>query len=138
MSRWYKILAIVLAGSLLGACNPDSNFDKNELKNGTIRLEKGGRTLYSYDPYTSQMSFNTSNNEFRVGTDNFSDYFVLKLSSLPKREDEKITGSLVWTTSSTVESVKSISFEVKKIDTMNTIWLWNAENEFIVVVKQLL
>ena len=103
---------------------------------GRESLQVKGRTVFEYIPGNGQLAFNKGRKEFRAGTDNMSDYFVLKLVTLPVEEDQVIKGSLEWTTADNVMSLSSLDFRVMRM-AQDTWWLWNSKQKIALVVKEL-
>jgi len=127
-----KKLLLPLLLLMLCSCE---QFDKNSfLAIADVRLEVLGGGSIVYESLGWQQSYNPARNEFRVCTDTASDYFILTLSQTPSFEGQQVTGSLKWTTYSTVESKKNIAFEVIKIEG-DKIWLSSKNGQFAACVR---
>ncbi len=120
MKRLPLILTVIF---LVCGCNDDrlsSAFSARD----DIRLQIGGVEQLCYDPLTWQMGFNQEKRQFRVHTDNMSDFFTLTLSRIPEKDGETITGNLVYTTHDNVVTKNNITLEVIRLEG-DRIWLWN-------------
>lgn len=100
-------------------------------------LRVRGEAVFNYSPLTCQTAFNRERNEFRVHTDNMSDYYCLTLHSIPTAEGQRIKGDIVWTNKSDVITRKDLAFQVKKADRAGRFWLWNRKEQIGVVVHVL-
>ncbi len=117
------ITASLAALALLTACN--RTMERNAfVDSGEIRLQVGRAVQFRYDPLKCQMSFNRARREFRVQTDNVSDYYAVTLSVIPVSEGETLTADIFWTTETDVLHRKNLALEVVKIEG-ETIWLWS-------------
>ncbi len=138
MRKFRYILILVLAAALFGAtaCNRDG-FSKADLEITDVCLRVKGVNVFQYEPYLSQVALNKGRKEFRAGTDTMSDYFLLKMSELPREDGQVITGSLQWTTDDDIVTRNALSFKVERIDAAGTVWLWCAAQKITVVMKLL-
>ena len=130
------LLLLLLAALLVPACNRDG-FDKSDLDITEVCLKVRGSMVFSYTPGSSQMALNRGRKEFRAGTDTMSDYFLLRLSELPRESGQVLTGTLKWTTSDEIGSRTGLSFKVERIADDGTVWLWNASQKITVVMRLL-
>lgn len=128
---WILALALLAAG-----CNRDG-FSKADLEIKDVCLKVKGEEVFSYIPYATQLSLNRGRKEFRAGTDTMSDYFLLKMSELPREHGQVFTGSLQWTTADDVVTRTGLSFKVEKVGDDGTVWLWCAAQKITVVMKLL-
>ena len=132
-----KRITLTLMILALVVCSCDRNKEMQALvQDGTVRLTVGGVTQFTYDPSTCQMGFCREKGEFRMGTDNMSDYFILKVSAIPTSEGEVVSGDLVWTTWSSIQSKNRIALEAVKLEG-DKIWLWNSSTRIGAVVRVL-
>jgi len=136
--RFLYGLVMALALLLPVGCHSDG-FDQVWLKEESLCVVSGDQKVFTFDPLTCQQAFNRSERVFRAFKDDLSDYYVLKMGSLPTEEGERIDGcSLEWTTSNDVKTLKGLSLTVEKIETgSGKVWLWCA-SERIVIIAQLL
>lgn len=125
----FLMLAVLFAG-----CS-EARLSEDFEMNGQLRIEIKGYTVFSYAPATCQLGFNRETCEFRVHTDNMSDFFVIDLDEMPSAEGQKIKGSASWTTGDNLHVKKTI-FEVVKIQD-SRIWLWSSESRIAAVVLAL-
>ena len=121
----------------LVSCQGNSGYDRDELESDLPSLKVDSVLQYRYNENTGQLSFNRKRKEFRAGTDNMSDYFLLTLSSIPVEKNETVTGSLEWTTSTSIETLSDLQFKVMKTDSDGNIWLWCSKSKISVNVRVL-
>lgn len=130
MKHWAVILALVLAA--LAGCRTET-LSEEFIEDRTPRMEIKGFTTFLYDPLKCQIGFNQDKCEFRVHTDNMSDFFIVRLSEMPSSENQILDGTAQWTTGDDLHNKKT-SFSVLKMDG-DRIWLWSAESSIAVVVQ---
>ena len=132
------ILGALAAALLLAGCHNDG-FDQVWLTEESLCVVSGEQRAFTFDPLTCQQSFNRNTRTFRAFKDDLSDYYILRLGSLPSEEGERIEGcDLEWTTSNDVEKRKGLTFAVEKIEAQTgKVWLW-CSSEKVVVIAQLL
>lgn len=130
------ILLVAVALFCLTGCR-SSRVDPEFISTDDFCLKVKETVLFSYDPLTCQVAFNREKNEFRVHTDDMSDWYCVTLSGVPSGNGDKLTGSITWTTSSSVESSKGLSFVVKKNERDGKVWLWCKKERIGVVVQVL-
>ena len=130
MKHWAVILALVLAA--LAGCRTETPSEEF-IEDRTPRMEIKGYTTFLYDPLKCQIGFNQDKCEFRVHTDNMSDFFIVRLSEMPSSENQILDGTAQWTTGDDLHNKKT-SFSVLKMDG-DRIWLWSAESSIAVVVQ---
>lgn len=128
---WALCLVMAAAG-----CNRDG-FNKADLEITDVCLRVKGEDVFAYIPYATQMSLNRGRKEFRAGTDTMSDYFLLRMSELPREHGQVFTGTLQWTTADDIVTRTGLSFKVEKIGDDGTVWLWCAAQKITVVMKLL-
>lgn len=119
-----KRLALILFVTFLACSCNDDRFASAFAARDQIRLQVGGVEQISYDPIDCQLGFNPDKREFRVHTDNMSDYFTVTLTRIPTEDEEVVSGTLTYTTSSDVITRKNITLEVIRLEG-DKIWLWN-------------
>ena len=132
--RLLAILLVIVTVMPVG-CNRKGSYDKALLLDNTVCLMVKKSTVFSYDPLTCQMAYNKSTRQFRAGTDTMSDYFTVRLSSVPSSSGQTVTGDVTWTTSSSVSSLSGVTFEVEQVDSDGNVWLWSSRQEIAAVVK---
>jgi len=120
----FAALAFVI---ILAGCGENGTYTPEFLTDDTLRLAVGKEEIISYDPLTCQYAYNTEKLEFRLHTDNMSDYFIVRLQSEPTEEDQVVTAGLVrWTSRSGADEVrKNIALQVVKMEG-DVVWLWNS------------
>ena len=130
------ILCFLLSLAFLSGCNRDG-FSKSELESPDVRLSVKGSEVFGYVAGSSQMALNRGRKEFRAGTDTMSDYFLLRMSELPRETGQALTGTLQWTTSDDIVNRSGLSFKVERIADDGTVWLWCASQKITVVMRLL-
>lgn len=134
--RRISLLFMVLAGGLLLCSCNESRFRNAFLSNDTIRLQIGSTLQFEYDPLTCQAAYNSSKKQFRVQTDNTSDFYVLTLSDVPVSVGQNLSADLVWTTPTDILKRNNLSLEVIKIEG-ETVWLWSSSSRIGVSIMML-
>ena len=125
MKTWRTI--ILLAAALAcGACAKDNSLADFRATDGLCIMIKG-YTTFTYSPLTCQKGFNRSLREFRVHTDNMSDFYTLQLDRIPTGTGQEVRANVRWTTGSNIQSKKNVPFEVVRMEG-NRIWLWSSKN----------
>ena len=130
MKHWAAILIIILA-AFTGCRREDMSQDF--LEDNTLRMEIKGYTTFRYDPLRCQVGFNREKLEFRVHTDNMSDFFIVRLDEMPEGENQFLNGTVQWTTGDDLHSKKT-GFSVAKMDG-DKVWLWSAQGRIAVVLQ---
>ena len=110
MKRLFAILVLLVAALTQGCREADLSEDFQ--LNDQLRMEIKGYVTFSYDPLNCQIGFNRSNCEFRVHSDNMSDFFSIKLTST--RESTAPPPGLQATTS-TIKKLPSRSSGSKTV-----------------------
>lgn len=130
------LLLLLLSAPVFPACNRDG-FDKSDFDISEACLKVRGSVVFAYTPGSSQMALNRGRKEFRAGTDTMSDYFLLRMSELPRETGQALTGTLQWTTSDDIVNRSGLSFKVERIADDGTVWLWCASQKITVVMRLL-
>ncbi len=133
MRRWAIIFFLPLA-FLFSGCK-EADLSEDFKMNDQLRIEIKGYTVFRYDPLNCQTGFNREKCEFRVHTDNMSDFFAIQLDVMPSSLGQRVNGTASWTTGDDLHGKKTI-FEVVKIDN-NKIWLWSSDSRIAAVVQAL-
>ena len=133
MRKVLNILICVTVALAVACCNGRNGYDRDFLESDTISLTVNREKVFEYDPFTCQLGYNDAKREFRVSTDNMSDYFVVTLSKIPTSKDDQVTGSLTWTGPDYTRDLKNLSFNTVKVQN-GKIWLWNQANKLAVIV----
>lgn len=128
-----KLGIIIAAAVLFCGCQEERLISAFSARD-EIRLQVGGVEQLSYDHLTCQLGFNIDNREFRVHTDNMSDFFSLRLSSIPTEDEEQVTGSLAYTTRTDVVHKSNITLKVVRLEG-DRIWLWNQASRIGVEIQ---
>lgn len=125
--RYARLSILTILLCLLSGCNGGGTYTPEFLTDDTLRLAVGREEIISYNPLTCQYAFNTDRLEFRLHTDNMSDYFIVRLQEEPTGEDQVITAGLIrWTSRTGADEVrKNIALQVVKMEG-DVVWLWNS------------
>lgn len=119
-----KLIIPLLSCLVLGSCQ-SFKVDPAFVASTSTGLTVRNVTVFNYDPLGCQTAFNRNESEFRVHTDNMSDYYCVKLNSVPTAEGQRVKGSITWTEMSQVQVRKDLQFQVEKTDRAGRLWLWN-------------
>ena len=131
-----RILNLLITGLVL-FCSCSGNISQNALlRNNQVSLSVDGKEIMHYDNNLCQMGFNRGKGEFRVHTDNMSDYFVITLGCVPTETGKSVTGDVVWTTHNAEQSRKGVAFDVLKVEG-DKIWLWSGPSKVGAIVRVL-
>ena len=136
MRRIPYIAALLALLVLPVGCEPQTVYTPEFLTDSTLRMEVGKQEILTYNPITCPTALNLHRCEFRMHTDNMSDYFIIRFSSMPSEEGESVTvESLVWTNpSGTDQTRKNITLEVVKLEG-DIAWLWNSRESIRMTMR---
>ena len=136
MRRIPYIATLLALLVLLVGCEPQTVYTPEFLTDSTLRMEVGKQEILTYNPITCQTALNLHRCEFRMHTDNMSEYVIIRFSSMPSEEGESVTvESLVWTNpSGTDQTRKNITLEVVKLEG-DIAWLWNSRESIRMTVR---
>ena len=136
MRRIPYIATLLALLVLLVGCEPQTVYTPEFLTDSTLRMEVGKQEILTYNPITCQTALNLHRCEFRMHTDNMSEYVIIRFSSMPSEEGESVTvESLVWTNPSGADQTrKNITLEVVKLEG-DTAWLWNSRESIRMTVR---
>lgn len=135
MKKDLKIFISCIFGILLVSCQ--GKVDPEFIGTQDFGLQVRDVKVFTYDALTWQTAFNRERCEFRVHTDNMSDYYCVTLSTVPSSEGQKVKGSIVWTSSSDIITKNGLNFSVEKIDRAGRIWLWCKKERIGAVIQAL-
>ena len=137
MKRLHPIyLAVFLLAVLCSSCT-GNKVDPEFVATSDFSLKVKDDMVFKYDPLTCQVAFNREKSEFRVHTDNMSDYYCLDLKFVPTGEGQKVKGDITWTSRSDVVKKSDLSFVVKKVDRTGKMWLWCRKERIGAVIQVL-
>lgn len=130
-----RILLTALIIMVTG-CN---RFDVDEilLQRDDVSLTIRGEVIFSYDPGTCQMGYNSENNTFRAYDDDLGHWFILSCRATPDTEGQSLMADLEYTTQTDTKKIRNLEFTLKKNDRNGNLWFWNDERKIGVVVKRL-
>ena len=134
MKRFYLTVILILA--TLTGCVEEGTYTPEFLTDATLRMTVGKTDIITYNPLTCQYAYNSDNLEFRLHTDNMSDYFIISLQSEPTEEDQMVTAGLLrWTSPAGADQVrKNIVLQVVKMED-DVVWLWYSRESIKMTVR---
>lgn len=133
----FKYIAALAAVIVLFSSCSGSKVDPEFVATTDFSLKVKDETVFRYNPLTCQVAFNREKCEFRVHTDNMSDYYCVRLRSVPTAENQKVKGSLIWTSKSDINTRTDLAFVVKKVDRTGRMWLWCKKERIGAVIQVL-
>lgn len=135
MKKIRLILALLLLVAL-PACIEEGHYTPEFLTDNTLRMAVGKTDIITFNPLNCQYAYNSQNLEFRLHTDNMSDYFIVRLQAEPTEEDQMITAGLLrWTSPTGADQVrKNIVLQVVKMED-DVIWLWYSRESIKMTVR---
>lgn len=131
LNTFTLLIGIILLASCQGKVDPEF------IGLQDFGLQVKDTKVFNYNSLTWQTAFNRERCEFRVHTDNMSDYYCVTLNTVPSSEGQKVKGSVVWTSSSDVINKSGLNFSVEKIDRAGRIWLWCKKERIGAVIQAL-
>lgn len=136
MRRIKTIIAGLVLLCALPACIQEGTYTPEFLTDNTLRMAVGNIDVISFNPLNCQYAFNTDQFEFRLHTDNMSDYFIVRLQAEPTKEDQIITAGLLrWTSPTGADEVrKNIALQVVKMED-DVVWLWYSRESIKMTVR---
>ncbi len=131
-----RLIPLLTALMLASACGPKGYYTPEFLQDATLRLSVGDEEILRYDPYEYQYAYNRERLEFRLHTDNMSEYVLLTLNEEPVRENQVVAASSIrWTRDNGSDMIKKdIALEVVKVEG-DVIWLWNSRESLKMTVR---
>ena len=102
-----------------------------------ISLTIKGETIMELDPATCQIAYNSERNEFRLASDNLSDWLIFKSNATPTDAGQEVMASLEYTSQSNIKRLTDLTFSVEKTAPDGTTWLWNKEKKIGIIIKVL-
>lgn len=133
-----KRISVILVSLLLLAlsCVEQGTYTPEFLTDATLRMAVGNTEIITYNPLNCQYAYNSDNLEFRLHTDNMSDYFIIRLQSEPTEEDQMVTAGLLrWTSPTGADEVrKNIVLQVVKMED-DVVWLWYSRESIKMTVR---
>ena len=130
------MFAALLGCLVLSSCT-GGKADPDFIATSDCNLRVKGEVVFKYNPLTCQTAFNRRNCEFRVHTDNMSDYYCVTLNLVPTAEGQKAKGDITWTSRSDVVTRRDLTLHVKKADRSGRLWLWCRKEQIGVVIHVL-
>lgn len=130
------LFTAILGCILLSSCT-GGKIDPDFAATTDCNLRFKGEVVFSYSPLTCQQAFNREKCEFRVHTDNMSDYYCVTLNYVPTAEGQKVKGAITWTSHSDVITRNDLTFHVRKADKAGRLWLWCRKDQIGAVIHVL-
>ena len=132
MKRLFPIFLVLMIGAV--SCR-GPQMDEVLLESDDVLLKVNSTVVFSLAECDGQIGFCADRKTFRAGTDDMSEYFVLRCSELPSEEGQDLSAELRWTTATGIQQ-RIIKMKVQQIKG-GTIWLWAAQDKIAVIVKEL-
>ena len=134
-----KRISVILSSLLLlalSSCVEHGTYTPEFLTDATLRMAVGNTEIITYNPLSCQYAYNSDNLEFRLHTDNMSDYFIIRLQAEPTEEDQMVTAGLLrWTSPTGADEVrKNIVLQVVKMEG-DVVWLWYSRESIKMTVR---
>lgn len=122
----------------LAACRKENGFDPGLSRKYSVPcLVVGGSARHVFDADNWQELYSPTEKVFCVGNDTMSDYFQLRLSSLPVEEGQVLVGSVEWTSDTDMKGYGNLSWTVEEMTGEGLIWLWNKQRRISVAVRMI-
>ena len=136
MKKTGLISAVIALLFTLTACVEGGTYTPEFLTDATLRMAVGKTDIITYAPLSCQYAYNSDNMEFRLHTDNMSDYFIIRLQAEPTEEDQMVTAGLLrWTSPTGADQVrKNIALQVVKMEG-DVVWLWYSRESIKMTVR---
>lgn len=132
-----RLIILLLIPLLMAAECRHNQPDPIVLSDSTPQLSVQGKVLFRFEENTCQLGYNRERAEFRMHTDNMSDYVLVNLDHIPSSVGEEVTAEEIsWTTAYDIEYRMKIILEVLKLEDGN-IWLWSSRDQMALVVREL-
>ncbi len=96
-----------------------------------------GEDQFEYNPLTCQFAHNGDTHEYRVLDDMLSNWVIVKCHERPSGEGQELTADITWTASSSIKTMKDLTFRVEKTDASGNIWMWCRQKKVGIVIKNL-
>ena len=134
MKKILYSLAVCLSLAALAACEENHGMDPEMLNAEGLSLEVNGRIVQNFAESQCQMTFSPSRNEFRVGDDKMTEYYILKCNKVPTAKGETLNVDLSWTQSGSLQSRSGLRFVVEKIGDDGRVWLWDEKDAIAAII----
>lgn len=128
-----KLLISALVAAVFSACSADP--DLALLSSGVPRVEQNSRTILEYDENLHQIAFNPDDVEFRICTDNMTDFVRVVLDRIPDSAPSEVNAvKLQWSSNDDILSRSNVKMDVVKMED-DRIWLWSAAERIGICLK---
>ena len=134
MKRFFIIISFLW---VLVSCNENKHMESALLEQETVCLQIKGKMVHRFDSATSQLGYNASKKQFRMGNDDMSEYFIITCSDIPAREGQSVTANLEWTQNNSIQKKTGVSFNVEKSSSDGTVWLWSRKEGIAAILHRL-
>lgn len=128
--------AAVTAILLSSSCIKETEMDPAMLESGQISLKVRGKTVFIYDEDDHQVSSNIHKLEFRVGSDDMTEYFIIHLDAFPAAVDQDVSADIRYVTGRGASRKRDgLSMKVVKTDDTGLVWLWCSRDRTGAVIR---
>ena len=132
-----KYLYMILPVLLLAGCDKHREMDPEMLRSEQVGFKVKGKTIFTYEEGTGQLSYNEALKEFRAGNDDMSTCFLVRCQKLPTEEKQEIKADLKWKHGGAEQSRSGLTLRVEKIGEDGLVWLWSSSEQIGAVVRSL-
>lgn len=132
MKRFLPLLLCLVAAV---ACIGEARIDGELLQSDVPCLKVKGKMVHLYDEATGQLGHNATLHQFRVGTDNMSDFFILTCDQEPREAGQTLSATLYWTQDHNVQKREGLALRVEAVESDGTVRLWNGKESIGAVVR---
>ncbi len=123
--RFWTVTAAVLAVAVLfGGCNRDKFPEPYFTEDSSLTFRES--VIMDYDELKHQFSINSDNGVYSMFLDDYSEYFVLRLNTLPQSEGQNVKGSLTWKTRASQKEFKDLEFRTVDVGSDGRVKIWNS------------
>lgn len=130
-----KIIYMALVLFCVSACHMD--VEEAQFNQSDISLTIKGDLVMSFNENNCQLGYNTERNEFRVYDEKLENWFIVRCSTGPTSEGQKIKVNLEYTTSKVTKTLNDLDCSVEQISSDGLVWIWNKDKQIGIIIKQL-
>ncbi len=130
-----KTLIILMLLGMVSCVRYD--MDEILLQRDDISFTIKGEDQFEYNPLTCQFGHNGDTHEYRVLDDMLSNWFIVKCDERPSGAGQELTADITWTASSSIKTMKGLTFRIEKTDASGNIWMWCRQKKVGIVIKNL-
>lgn len=138
MRHFTIISSILLLVVCASSCNKYKGLEEDFVATTTeIGLSIKGESMFSYDPLKMQLGYNQDKHEYRVTTDDMSDFFIVKLDKNLSGVGSTCKGTVTFTTKDEIITHSGVELSLEKASGDGRMWLWSKKSGIGAVVRKL-